>query len=63
MPPIESCVGDLLSVAFGVTVLVSAWSILQRDIPWLRVGMVTVFESLVYGLMIGPHASVAEREP
>jgi membrane protease YdiL (CAAX protease family) len=54
LPPIGL---SLLTLVFGLTVLVCAWSIVQRDIPWMRVGLVTVLEGLVYGLIIGPLAS------
>ena len=53
LPPVGL---DLLGLFFGLTVFFAGWSILKRDIPWLRVGLVAVLEGLVYGLMIGPVA-------
>ena len=55
LPPVGV---NLLSVAFGLTVVACAWSLLQRDIPWVRVGVVNVLEGLVYGLILGPLAGV-----
>ena len=55
LPPVGL---SLLTLFFGLTVLLCGWSILQRDIPWIRVGLVTVLEGLVYGLIIGPLAGV-----
>ncbi|MEE9128010.1 MAG: CPBP family glutamic-type intramembrane protease [Planctomycetota bacterium] len=53
LPPVGL---SLLTMVFGLTVLGCAWSILKRDIPWVRVGLVTILEGLVYGLIIGPLA-------
>lgn len=55
LPPIGQ---SLLTFVFGATVLVCGWSILERDIPWIRVGLVTILEGLVYALIIGPLAGV-----
>lgn len=38
-------------------VLISAWSILKRDVPWGRVAMVSALEGTVYGLLLGPLAA------
>lgn len=51
----------VLNVAFGVLVLGAAWSIQQRKVPWLRVGMVVVLEGTVYGLLLGPLAAEMTR--
>lgn len=55
LPPVGL---SLLTVFFGLTVLLCGWSILKRDIPWIRVGLVTILEGLVYGLILGPLAGV-----
>jgi membrane protease YdiL (CAAX protease family) len=54
LPPI---VLDLYGISVLAGVLIAAWSLLRRDIPWLRVGMVVVLEGSVYGLMLGPIAA------
>lgn len=53
LPPVGL---SLLTLFFGLTVLACGWSILKRDIPWMRVGLVTALEGLVYGLILGPLA-------
>jgi len=50
----------ILRVAFGLMVLYSATIILRRQIPWLRVTLVTALEGLVYALMMGPLAAGLE---
>lgn len=45
-----------LRLAFGVTVLAAAWSILRRDLPWLRITLVTALEGAIYALILGPLA-------
>jgi len=49
-----------LNVMRGVmflVVLLSAWSILKRDVPWGRVALVSALEGTVYGLLLGPLAA------
>ncbi len=48
----------VLHCSFGVLVLFSALSIVRRDIPWLRVSLVSVLEGLVYALLLGPLAVI-----
>jgi len=50
----------ILRVVFGLLVLSSATIILRRQIPWLRVTLVTALEGLVYALMMGPLAAGLE---
>lgn len=45
---------SVLRVAMLFVILISAWSILRRQVPWGRVVMVSVLEGAVYGLMLGP---------
>ena len=47
----------IVSVAFALLTAAAAYSLLKRDIPWLRVGAVIVLEGLVYGVMLGPIAA------
>ncbi len=47
----------ILRAAFGILLLFSAWSLLQRKIPWLRVAAVLALEGTVYGLLLGPSAA------
>lgn len=46
-----------LRAAFGLTVLAAAWSILRRDLPWVRIALVTALEGAIYALILGPLAS------
>lgn len=48
----------LLRTAFATLLLFSAWSLLRRDVPWLRVAAVVVLEGTIYGLLLGPCAQV-----
>lgn len=45
----------------AAAVLGAAWSILRRDIPWLRVGLVMILEGIVYALILGPVAKEMTR--
>ena len=45
-----------LRVFFGLTVLVAAWSIARRQLPWLRVAALIALEGAVYALVLGPLA-------
>ncbi len=47
----------VLSIAFAVLTAASAWSLVQRRVPWLRVAGVVGLEGTVYALMLGPLAS------
>ena len=47
----------LLRLAFAGLLLVSAISLLRRDIPWGRVAGLVVLEGMVYGLLLGPVAA------
>ncbi|MHC5062479.1 MAG: CPBP family glutamic-type intramembrane protease [Planctomycetota bacterium] len=44
----------LVRIAMMVVILLAAWSIHRRQLPWGRVVMVSVLEGAVYGLMLGP---------
>lgn len=46
----------LLRILFAGCVAVAAWSLLRREIPWLRVALVSALEGTVYGLLLGPLA-------
>lgn len=52
---------DLYGGCVLVGVLIAAWSLLRREIPWVRVGLVVVLEGSVYGLMLGPIAAQLTR--
>lgn len=49
-----------LAVSFGFAMLTvaAAMSLVRRHVPWLRVAAVIALEGLVYGVMLGPIASV-----
>jgi len=47
----------MMRVIFAGTVLVAAWSLHRRRVPWARVAAVIALEGAVYGLMLGPTAS------
>jgi membrane protease YdiL (CAAX protease family) len=47
-----------LRVAFGGLCVLAAWSLLRRQVPWLRVAAVLALEGTVYGLLLGPAAAV-----
>lgn len=47
----------LLRVGFAVLALWAAWSLMRRQVPWLRVAGVLALEGTVYGLMLGPIAA------
>jgi hypothetical protein len=47
----------ILRAAFVVLVVFSAWSLVARKVPWLRVAAVVVLEGTVYGLLLGPSAA------
>lgn len=49
---------DVMRAIFACTVLGAAWSLHRRAVPWARVGAVIALEGAVYGLMLGPTASV-----
>ena len=46
----------LPSFVFVLTMVIAAWSIRTRRVPWVRVGLVSMLEGSVYGLMLGPLA-------
>lgn len=46
----------MLRAAFAVLLLFSAWSLVRRNIPWLRVAAVVALEGTIYGLLLGPSA-------
>ncbi len=48
----------LLRLTLAATVLVAAWSLWQRRIPWGRVAVVVALEGVVYGLLLGPLSTV-----
>ncbi|MEE2885930.1 MAG: CPBP family glutamic-type intramembrane protease [Planctomycetota bacterium] len=52
---------DVYSIAVALAVAIAAWSLLRRQIPWVRVGLVVVLEGSVYGLMLGPIAAQLTR--
>lgn len=45
---------SVLRVAMLITIVLAAWSLLRRQIPWARVVLVSLLEGAVYGLMLGP---------
>jgi len=45
---------SVLRVAMLITILLAAWSLLRREVPWGRVVLVSLLEGAVYGLMLGP---------
>ena len=47
----------ILRAAFVVLVVFAAWSLVKRNVPWLRVAAVVVLEGTVYGLLLGPSAA------
>ena len=47
----------MIRVIFGLTVLIAAFSLHRRSLPWARVAAVIALEGAVYGLMLGPAAS------
>lgn len=46
----------ILRSAFAILMLFSAWSLVRRDVPWLRVAAVVALEGTIYGLLLGPSA-------
>lgn len=44
----------VLSLVFLACVLAAATSLLRRQIPWLRVALMSALEGTVYGLLLGP---------
>ncbi len=50
-------ISRVLSVVFGVCVLAAAIRLHRREIPWLRVALVSALEGTVYGLLLGPLAA------
>ena len=48
----------VLRSAFAVLVLFSAWSLVRRNIPWLRVAAIVALEGSIYGLLLGPVSQV-----
>lgn len=46
----------VLRAGFAILVLFSAWSLVRRSVPWLRVASVVALEGTVYGLLLGPLA-------
>lgn len=46
----------ILRAAFAILMLFSAWSLVRRNIPWLRVAAVVALEGTIYGLLLGPSA-------
>jgi membrane protease YdiL (CAAX protease family) len=48
----------VLRLAFALLTLLAARSLLRREIPWLRVVAVLALEGAIYGLMLGPTATV-----
>jgi membrane protease YdiL (CAAX protease family) len=49
---------DVLRLLMLVVVLLAAWSIRRRQVPWARVALVAALEGTFYGLLLGPLASV-----
>ncbi len=47
----------ILRAAFAILLLFSAWSLVRRNVPWLRVALVVALEGTVYGLLLGPSAA------
>jgi hypothetical protein len=47
-----------LRVAFALLTLLAARSLVRRQVPWLRVAAVLALEGAVYGLMLGPTATL-----
>lgn len=45
---------NTVRIGILVGVVLAAYSIRQREIPWLRVGLVIFLEGAVYALMLGP---------
>jgi hypothetical protein len=52
----------VVQIAFLVGVFVAMRSVVRRQIPWARVGLVVILEGMVYGLLLGPLAG-ALAEP
>jgi Type II CAAX prenyl endopeptidase Rce1-like len=48
----------VLRIAFVLCVGVAAISLVRRHIPWLRVALVSALEGTIYGLLLGPLATV-----
>jgi hypothetical protein len=48
----------VLRVVLALAILVAAWSIHRRRLPWGRVALVSALEGSVYGLMLGPVTGV-----
>ncbi|MCA8944037.1 MAG: CPBP family intramembrane metalloprotease [Planctomycetes bacterium] len=44
----------VLRATMALMILVAAWSILRRRVPWARVALVSMLEGTFYGLMLGP---------
>lgn len=44
----------VLQCLFAITILVAAWSISRRRLPWAKVALVSALEGAVYGLVLGP---------
>ena len=44
----------VLSVVLCLCMLLAARSLVRRQVPWLRVAMVSALEGTVYGLLLGP---------
>lgn len=47
----------VLRATMALLILVAAWSILRRGVPWARVALVSMLEGTFYGLILGPVTS------
>jgi membrane protease YdiL (CAAX protease family) len=47
----------VLRLCFGALVFTAALSLRKRQIPWLKVALVSALEGTVYGLLLGPLAA------
>lgn len=45
---------SVLRVLLALAIGAAAWSIVRREVPWVRVALVSVLEGAFYGLMLGP---------
>jgi len=45
-----------LNLTLGISVFLAMRRVIERNVPWARVGLVIVLEGTVYGLMLGPMA-------
>jgi hypothetical protein len=45
---------QILRIGFGLLVIGAALSLLRRQLPWGRIALVSAFEGVIYGLLLGP---------